>query len=104
MEDGFYVVKGKVTGQFMRGLYASITLEIKKEDKYADSICDLTKKIEILQDRKKEVENDIDHISADNKECKKEIKLLRHYISEKRRHIEQNSSDWMTLEEAQKRL
>ena len=104
MEVGYYVVKGKVTGQFMRGLYASITLEIKMEDKYADSIRDLKKRIEILQDRKTEVENDIDHISADNKECKKEIKLLRHYISEKRRHIEENSSDWMTLEEAQKRL
>ena len=99
-----HAVSGKVTGKFMRGIYASVTAYTEKRIKYADDIQKLNKKIEtnnkILTGHKKEWEK----YQKVHEEKKAEIQLLEDYIAQRRTASEKCLLDLMTMEEAAKRL
>ena len=104
-EDGTgTIVSGILIGNFMRGLYATVTVETKKQDKYAVQILELKKKIESSEKNEKELENELRRTLLNTEECRNEVELLRVYIDEKRKLIDEYNSDWMTLEEAYAKL
>ena len=97
-------VHGIVQGNFMRGLYASITLETKKRIKHAKDIEDLKEAI-------KSSESELHNAEVAEEECREkhskfasEISDLKKFIEEKRKMIDCLSVDTMTLEQAKARL
>jgi len=98
-------VTGKVEGNFMRGLYASVTLETEKRFKYADEIIRLNQAIDDAKEQKLTLSTKLEEIQATNKKFSKEMEDLRGYIAETRKLIQEiNSSDPMTIEEALEKL
>lgn len=96
------VVTGKLVGQWNE-LYAIVTIEAKKRDKYSIQIRELQVKIESLEKQVEKLNNHLDRIVANTEKCEKEVQLLRSYIAQKRKLIEDINSNWMTLEEAYRR-
>ena len=96
--------KGKVQGDFMRGLYASLTLETAKRERYHNEIARLVankheaeKELKSLNERVKEMKDQYTNY-------KQEIELLCVFIAERRKKITQLSKNYMSLDEAKRRL
>ena len=98
------VVSGKVVGYFMRGVYASVAIRTAKKYKYADRIVDLINRIDLHEKEEQDVKKKLQDIVSGAQECDEEVKLLRTYIEEKRQLIEKLNCEWMTLEEARRKL
>ena len=96
------VVTGKLAGQWNE-LYAIVTIEAKKRDKYSIQIRELQVTIESLEKQVEKLNKQLDRIVAKTEKCEKEVQLLRSYIAQKRKLIEDINSNWMTLEEAYQR-
>ena len=97
-------VHGVVKGKFMRGLYASITMQAKKKDRFAEDIPKLKEAIESLK-------SELCNAKDAEEECRKkygqfesEMSNLKKYMKENEKKIEYLSRDTMTLEEANARL
>ena len=100
------VVTGKLVGKLvgqLTELYAIVTIEAKKRDKYSIQIRELQVKIESLEKQAEKLNNHLDRIVANTEKSEKEVQLLRSYIAQKRKLIEDINSNWMTLEEAYQR-
>ena len=94
------VVTGNLFGQWDE-LYAIVTIEVEKRDKYSIQIRELQVAIESLEKQAEKLNNQLDRIVANTEKCEKEVvQLLRSYIAQKRKLIEDINSNWMTLEEA----
>lgn len=103
-EQTDYSVKGKLEGQFMRGIYASITLQTSKRTKYAEEISSLEKQIRELENSKRILKDHLMEIVDHFKEYTDDITLLEKFIEEKRALTNVLVSDYMPLAEARSRL
>ena len=88
----------------MRGLYASITMETKKNNRFAEDIPKLKEAIVSLK-------SELCNAKDAEEECRKkygqfesEMSNLKKYMKENEKKIEYLSRDTMTLEEANARL
>ena len=98
-------VTGRLEGNFMRGLYADVTLETEKRFKYGTEIVRLNQEIEDAEKQKDVLSGDLAKVQSDNEEFSEEMKSLRGYIAENRKIIDEiTSSDPMTIEDALARL
>ena len=91
------------TGNLVEEFYAIVTIEAKKKDKYSIQIRELQVTIESLEKQAEKLNNHLDRIVGNTEKCEKEVQLLRSYIAQKRKLIEDINSNWMTLEEAYQR-
>ena len=99
-----YSIKGKVNGQFMRGIYASLTLLASKRTKYAKDITSLKQQISEVEKHRQSLKELLHEIRDRYKEYTADIKLLEQFIEEKRILINALVSDYMPLDEARLRL
>uniref|UniRef100_A0A1X7TWC4 AIG1-type G domain-containing protein n=1 Tax=Amphimedon queenslandica TaxID=400682 RepID=A0A1X7TWC4_AMPQE len=97
-------VKGKVQGQFMRGIYASVTAYTEKRIKYADEIQKLKKEIETKNKNLTECKDEWEDYRKEHEEKLEEIELLEKYIAQRHVAAEKCLLDLMTMEDAVKRL
>lgn len=103
-EETKYTVKGKVEGEFMRGIYASLSLEATKRKKYESEISSLKQQTKQAEDHKGSLLHHLTEIKDRFKDYIDDIDLLEKFISERRQKIGWLASDYLTLEEAQERL
>ena len=102
-EDPF-CVRGSLEGKFMRGIYASLTLLTTKKLKYETTIEQLNTDAQKERDLLEKLQKECDEIRDEHKEHEATLKLLHDYIEQKREVIKTLSSNFMTIDEAQKRL
>ncbi len=96
---------GRVEGKFMRGLYASLTLETHKRDKYTEKISELRASLELNESLLTSLESDLQQVKeSGKKEHENEIDLLMRYIHERKERKMAISSSYLTLEQAERRL
>ena len=98
------IVSGKVTGKFMRGIYASVTVYTEKRIKYADDIQDLKKRLERENKYLQGNKTARDLFLEKHQDKLEQIELLLNHIAKRRDAAAKCNSDYMTLEEAMKRL
>ena len=97
-------LEGVVHGKFMRGLYASITLETKKCMKYQGEIMQLKEDLKVTKMFCSEQEKELLGYRDDYKEYIAEIKSFENFIEQKRKLIIKLSNDKMSIDEAYERL
>lgn len=97
-------IKGKVEGEFMRGIYASVTIHTQKRQKYAEKISELEIKIHSAECDLGRHKVERDAFQKSHQESINEIQTLQKYINEKNEEISNYSSDLMSIDEAAKRL
>ena len=95
-----HAVSGRVEGELMRGLYASITTYTEKRIKYAHNIEDLKKRIVIENANLTQRRAELEDFQNAHKENLKEIGLLQDYMAERRADATKCRSDYMTMEDA----
>lgn len=92
-------VKGKVEGELMRGVYASVTVYTEKREKYAREISRLHDEISKEKAHLKEAKAQRDQFKKEQKEHIKEIQLLEEYIKEKNSEAIKWTDNLMGVEE-----
>ena len=97
-------VKGKVVGEFMRGIYASVTAYTEKRIKYADEIKELKKEIETKNKNLAECKEGWEEYRKAHEGKSEEIELLEKYIAQRHVAAEKCLFDLMTIEDAAIRL
>ncbi|XP_019855131.1 PREDICTED: iduronate 2-sulfatase-like [Amphimedon queenslandica] len=97
-------INGRIEGNFMRGIHASITAYTQKKIKYASEIENLKKKIETKNKSLTECKDEWEKYRAEQKESLEEIELLEKYIAQRRTAAEKCRSNLMTMEDAATRL
>lgn len=95
-------VSGRVEGRFFRGLYASLCIYTTK--KFQEEIKSLESQIEETKAHRDTLSESLDEITGFHMESKKQIALLKKFIEETREKIKNLSTDYVTLDEAQRRL
>lgn len=95
---------GTVEGQFMRGLYANVTLKTEKRKKYAKQIADLNAKLKTVRTQSEKFNSYLENYQRQRQEFNDEIQLLKVYINDKNKRKEAISSDYLSVEEAYGRL
>ena len=103
-EQDDYTFKCQLEGEFTRGLYASLTLETTRRNKYAKEIREIHTKISSTKASLSHTEGVLSEVRNQHKEFKKIIDHLEQYIEERGKRIEVLSTDYLTLEEAHARL
>ena len=97
-------VSGKVEGEFMRGIYASIKVYTEKRQKYAKEITQLNGEIEKAKKKLAKCIEARDEMKQQYDGHMEEMQRLKKYIDEKSKEIEECSLDLMTVEVALARL
>ncbi|XP_011408234.1 PREDICTED: uncharacterized protein LOC105315327 [Amphimedon queenslandica] len=97
-------IKGKVKGNFMRGIYASVTAYTEKRIKYAEEITELEGKIAKEKDSFEKCKKGWDEFRKLEREKSAEIELLEKCFDERNIEAAKCCSDFMTLDEAMTRL
>lgn len=103
VEDS-YGASGKVQGKFMRGLYATLTLETTSRVRYAEEIEVLNRKIRNYAAELETLKAERSLIRGHHGEHTAELESLQRFIAKKRTEITALSSDVMAIPEAQERL
>lgn len=98
-----YEVSGSLKGQYMRGLHASVTLETKKQRKYAKEIEDMKKILEELNQKLTTLRDDLRTAHQHYQVYQHELKLLEKYIDDRRDEIGKLSLNSMSTTEAMRR-
>ena len=96
--------RGKVEGQWFRGLYASLTLLSQKRIVFKNEIEKLKAELTSLQSKLKEETRSLAEHEAQHTIHRKEIDLLNHFIQARSTRKEQLMADPITIDEAHKRL
>ena len=104
MERSDYVFKGKVTGRFMHGLYANVTLETEKRIKYATEIKELQKNLEAAMTKHELEKKDLDEYREKEYRHEAAIAAFKKFIEEKREKIQLLEATRLTIPEARRRL
>ena len=91
-------------GEFTRGLYASLTLETTKRNKYANEILKLRTKISTTEEEFRKTERALTEVRTKHTMFAKEIGDLEQYIGKRTKQIESLSADYLTLDEAHAKL
>ena len=97
-------VRGRVEGNFMRGIYASLTVYTEKRIKYAHKIQELADKIREKNMDLKKCKEEWKEFQKLHKDKEEEIELLQKYIEDRRDVAIKLHSNLMTMEDAIKRL
>lgn len=97
-------VHGVLKGNFMRGLYASITLKTRKKLQFAGEIAKLNGSIEEKKEARTEAGREMVESRNQQKDAHLSIKFLQDFIEEKRERIKTHAGNLMTLEEAKSQL
>uniref|UniRef100_A0A1X7UJ50 AIG1-type G domain-containing protein n=1 Tax=Amphimedon queenslandica TaxID=400682 RepID=A0A1X7UJ50_AMPQE len=97
-------VMGSIEGNFMRGIYASVTAYTEKRIKYADEIGDLKDKMKEKKATLEECTEAWKEFQKLHREKEEEIQLLQKYIDERSIAAKKLHSQQMTLDEAIVRL
>ena len=99
-----FCVRGGVKGKCNRGLYAKVTLEVFKCDKYGEEISDLKGDIASKEEQLSNVEEQ--HTTCKDKHVRinSEIDTIRDNIEERKQRIEKLSSEYLTMEECLERF
>ena len=93
-------VKGKVEGELMRGIYASVTVYTQKREKYAREISRLHNEISTKTAHLEAAKVKRDQFKKEHKEHIKQIQELEEYIKEKNREAKKWPDNLMGVEEA----
>ena len=96
--------RGKVEGQWFRGLYASLTLLSQKRIVSKNEIEKLKAELTSLQSKLKEETRSLAEHEAQHTIHRKEIDLLNHFIQARSTRKERLMADPITIDEAHKRL
>lgn len=96
--------RARVEGRFMRGIYTTVTLQTTKRDKFADDVATLSAEITEKQRRRDAIESSLSVLRNDHTDFTVEIAELSRYIAERREQLRKICKEYMTLEEAHKRL
>ena len=97
-------VRGKVKGEFMRGVYASLSIETFKSHKYEREIAVLRQQIDRAEKHKRALSQHLNEIRERFREYTEDIKLLEKFIAERGIMIKQLDTNYLSLDEARKRL
>ena len=97
-------VSGRVEGMFCRGLYANLCIYTTKKIKFQEEIKSLKSQIEETKAHRDTLSESLDEITGFHRESKEQIALLKKFIEETREKIKNLSTDYVTLDEAQRRL
>ena len=103
-EQTTHGVKGKVEGDFMRGVYASISLETYKRRKYEHEVVSLRQRIDQAEKHLQSLNQHLNEIKERYREYADDITLLEKFIDERTTTIKHLDTDYLTLDEACKRL
>ena len=103
-EQTTHGVKGKVEGDFMRGVYASISLETYKRRKYEHEVVSLRQRIDQAEKHLQSLSQHLNEIKERYREYADDITLLEKFIDERTTTIKHLDTDYLTLDEACKRL
>uniref|UniRef100_A0A1X7TC15 AIG1-type G domain-containing protein n=1 Tax=Amphimedon queenslandica TaxID=400682 RepID=A0A1X7TC15_AMPQE len=99
-----HTVRGRVVGNFLHGIYASVTVNVEKRVKYAKEIEDLKKELRKANADLAQCEEKWKEFRENHKKSLHEIELLEKYIAERKVAAQKCHSDLMTMEEAALRL
>lgn len=97
-------VRGKVEGNFMRGIYASVTVYTEKRQKYAAEIAQLNEEIEKATRMLNRCIKARDEMRKQYEKHTKQMEILKAFIDEKGKEIRARSINRMTVDEALARL
>ena len=103
-EQTDYHIKGRIKGKFMRGLYASLTLETTMKDKYEDDIRQCQDDLTAAKNASDSLTNELSRIEAKYETYFEDLKLLQRFIADRKVNIDELSCEYITLEEAKQRL
>ena len=95
---------GKVEGEWFRGLYATVALLSEKRIKYKRDVKSCRKKLAEKKEEHARVKEFIDRDKSLKEEHQQEIKLLNTYIEKRNERKDDISADFMSIEEACKRV
>ena len=96
--------KAILQGNFMRGLYASVTLKTTKRDKYAADVAILRKRVSDKRKRIEGIEELLKKIRKEHNEFLDEISDLNRHLNACLEQIRALSTNYLSLEEAEERL
>ena len=97
-------VSGKVEGNFMRGIYASVTVYTEKRQKYAAEIAQLDEEIKKAKKKLKKCKEARDEMQRQHEKHIVQIQMLQKFIDDKSKEIQVRSINHMTVDEALARL
>lgn len=103
-EETCYKVKGIVEGNFMRGIYANLSLMTFKRNKYRNEITSLKQLISATEGHRVALKEHLTEIKKRHKAFKNDIEDFEKFIDERRVWIEDLVSDYLSLDEANERL
>ena len=95
---------GTVKGQFMRGLYASVTINATKRDRYKEDIDGLKRERDSAIAELDQLLRERDEIEKKYEGSAEDIKRLSEFIHERRSEMKELSREYITLDEAKARL
>ena len=96
--------KAILQGNFMRGLYASVTLKTTKRDKYAADVAILRKRVSDKRKRIEGIEELLKEIRKEHNEFLDEISDLNRHLNACLEQTRALSTIYLSLEEAEDRL
>jgi len=100
-----YSVSGSIAGDFCRGIYASITLQTKKLNRYEKELKEtIIPQLRIEEERLKNVVARLKELEEANSQFDKDIQSLNAYILERESTTTHLSKRSMTIQEAEERL
>ena len=103
-EQTAHSVKGKVEGDFMRGVYASISLKTYKRRKYKHEVISLRQQIDQAEKHLQSLSHHLNKIKERYREYADDMTCLEEFIDYRTTTIKQLDTDYLTLDEACKRL
>lgn len=97
-------IRGRLEGQFMRGLYAELRLETTKRIKYAEEVKSIRSEIDHTETLLHEVDKGLIELESSKMRHHKQIKDLIAYIQERNERKHSYTQIYMSIEEACDRL
>ena len=97
-------IRGRLEGQFMRGLYAELRLETTKRIKYAEEVKSIRSEIDHTETLLHEVDKGLIELESSKMQHHKQIKDLIAYIQERNKRKHSYTQIYMSIEEACDRL
>ena len=88
----------------MRGIYASLSIKALKRNHFRKKIATLNQRVRQAEEHRESLVQHLKEIRNHYKEYIEDIQNLEKFLSEIRLKIDALLSDYMTLEEARKRL
>ena len=104
VQESDYSVSGSLQGQYMYRLHASVTLQTRKQRKYASEIDSMNKKLTELNRELTSIQTKLQECYKQHEKYQKDIELLETYINQRRNKIENLRLCRMNTNEAMKRV